>query len=159
MSAVFETPQDAIQSNPEKLLHFLKFIEKDANESHELAQLGAHTQLAKAISDYITNPMVGLVNTYNSVHKNLIDTLFDVVKHFLALNKEYINRIYTSSKSTPLKYYIILKEDTSENREVFFEFLDNYELLGIDSRIPIDFSFLPNEASEIMSENNLLLLD
>lgn len=159
MSSVSQ-PQIPTTDNSTQVMHFLKYIEKDANNSHELASMGVHTKLAKTIADFLANPLNGMVNTFLSARKNLVNLLDGIiVKNFLIVNKKIILKAYHAKQDYALSYYIILNEDTTENREVFFDFLDSYQSLDIERQVPIYFSFLPKEGITCDGLENELTLE
>jgi hypothetical protein len=155
MNTTFQNP--AVRDNSNQVLQFLKFIEKDASYSHDLANMGINTQLAQSISNYFSNPLNALGENYLSVSENLKRILEVIVKQFLKSNKEIVAKAYSAPGSF-LEYYIILKNDTSKNRQVFFNFLRQYELLGIDDSLPIHFSFLPKKAVSVMDTAKEIVL-
>ena len=147
MNTVFEnTP--LVKDNSAQVMQFLKYIEKDANHSHELAGIGIHTQLAQSISGFLTDPLMALGQTYTGVAQNLRSILKVVVEQFLKTNREYIEKAYYTNTGF-LEYYLILKKDTTKNRDVFFDFLRQYETLDIEESLPIRFMFLPKTAKAL----------
>jgi hypothetical protein len=158
MSQTFQT--QPVKDNSDNVIKFLKLLEEDAKNGHEMAELGIHTKLAKNISDFFHDPLNGLVNSFDATHKGLVGFLDAVIViPFLKSNKDIILNAYRAKKDYPLSYYIILKEDTTQNREKFFQFLDNYGFLDIDRYIPITFSFLPVEAAGLPELNEPIVLD
>lgn len=158
MSAVFNTPPMQASDSTHGVKRLLKFLEVDARHSHDLIDSGALTQLAKTINDYITNPLESMVGSFKDMHLRLIGFFKDIVDKFLSVQKEHIIKAYHIDSTECLKYYIILKDDSLETRENFFEFLDHYESLGIDHKLPIQFLFLPKQAIETLESAKEVVL-
>jgi hypothetical protein len=122
---------------------FLSFMKHEVDTSHDLYNNGISTELAATIEKAIENPLKGLIDAYNSVHSQVKSTINNYTLEYFKIHKELIERAFKVDSTDTLTYYIVLKEDTSDNRDIFLSFLSGYELLGIEAQLPIIIRFLP----------------
>lgn len=67
-----------------------------------------------------------------------------IVQEYLRSKSSHIETAFRTKTSTNgLHYCIVLKNDTMENRAEIFDFYDQYDLLDISARYPVDFQFVP----------------
>lgn len=148
MSTILNNPQSPTKDSSAQVMQFLKMIEQDASHSHEMASAGAYTQLAQFISVMVSDPLQAYGETFISSSENLKKVLKFFVEQFFKANNNLLDTVFYSKKGF-LEYYIILKKDTTKNRNVFFEFLRQYDALDISHMLPIHFSFLPGIAKTL----------
>jgi hypothetical protein len=148
MSTVLNSPKSPLRDSSAQVMQFLKILEQDASHSHEMASVGAYTQLAQYISVMVTNPMQGFGQNLMSSSESLKNVLKFIVEQFLKTNGDLLDSAYYS-KNGFLEYYLILKKDNTKNRNTFFEFLRQYDVLDFSHMIPINFSFLPTAAKTL----------
>lgn len=142
----------------EKVKGFLSYLKEDVDNANTLVELGAYTKLAKDVETFITNPLESMIQTYIGLTLSIQKMLSSFVRSFLQSNKGLIDKVYETSVQNSLMYYVVLKEDTMENRAVFFKFLDAYEGLEIDQNISIRFQFVPQRVlDKITLENEIAL--
>lgn len=148
MSTVLNNPHLPAKDSSAQVMQFLKIIEQDASHSQEMASAGAYTQLAQYISVMVSNPLQAYGQTLLSSSENIKNVLKFIVEQFFKTNNTLVDTVFYS-KNGFLEYYIILKKDNTKNRNVFFEFLRQYDALDISHMLPINFSFLPSIAKTL----------
>ncbi|MDN3582730.1 hypothetical protein [Mucilaginibacter flavus] len=158
MSTVLNNPQSPAKDNSAQIMQFLKIIEQDANHSHEMASVGAYTQLAQYIDVMVSNPLQGYGQTLISSSDNLKNVLKFIVESFFKTNSIILDSVF-HSKNGFLEYYVILKKDNTKNRNSIFEFLRQYDALDISNMLPIHFSFLPEAAKTLQDIGEKLELN
>ena len=92
--------------------------------------------------------MQGFGQNLMSSSESLKNVLKFIVEQFLKTNGDLLDSAYYS-KNGFLEYYLILKKDNTKNRNTFFEFLRQYDVLDFSHMIPINFSFLPTAAKTL----------
>lgn len=124
----------------------LKGIEGDAKLGQVILELGGKTKLAQAIEQFAVNPLQFTINNLKNTHKQLLIMVDAYIMGYFTSKASLIENLYKYETSTGINYFLILNEDNTENREVFFDLLDHYETLHIINVLPINISFLPKEA-------------
>lgn len=126
-------------------------LKRDAHISKELLQLGTKTGLSQLIESIAADPFSFNIEQLKRNHSELVRYVDLYVLAYLTTQKSLINKLYKYLTATGINYFIILTEDTTENREVFFQLLDHYETLRINAVLPINLSFLPTEVINKMT--------
>lgn len=122
---------------------FLSFLEREVSTSRMALNSGVHTNLTADLEKYFTNPLEALIESSASVDKNIQKMVVTIFDSFLKSQKEVISCAYKHIDKNILHYFLVLNKDNFENRDIFFQFLDQYESLGIDHKLPAHFQFLP----------------
>ncbi|GAA4338524.1 hypothetical protein GCM10023149_48540 [Mucilaginibacter gynuensis] len=130
----------------------LNEVEGNAALSQALLPLGTKTALAQMIERLAKDPFTYRIETLKRDHEELVGMVNGYVISYLEAKKDLLIAVYKYNTPTGLNYFLILKDDNFENREVFFEFLDQYEALQIDNVLPVNITFLPLEAEGAVNE-------
>ena len=124
----------------------LESILDDVNVSGDLLPLGIMTPLSEQLQTALENPLQSVVNSANQIDLQIKQMLNNSVVIFLKSKTDKIVRVAKSETAFGDLYYsIVLKEDSIDNREEMFDFLEKYDLLNISTRYPILFQFTPIE--------------
>ncbi|GGH03650.1 hypothetical protein [Mucilaginibacter phyllosphaerae] len=134
-------------TNTDGFVHFvLDQIKSTAEHSKELLSSGAKTGLAQLIEQLAIDPLTFNIDALKRYHAELLKYVDIYVVAYMRTKQTFINKLYKYSTTTGINYFMVLNEDNTENREVFFQLLDHYENLKINAVLPINVSFLPKEA-------------
>jgi hypothetical protein len=124
----------------------LEEMKNDVEKSDALLDIGEMTDLSKKIESSLKNPLQNLLEVVKDVDGKVINLIGKIVKGFLHSKKKLIHSVYQYESSIgELYYFIVLVEDSAENRDSIFEVLDRYETTGILSSYPVYFQFNPIE--------------
>jgi len=129
----------------------LNQLKGDAQISQDLLALGTKTGLAQLIEQVVVDPFSFNIDALKRHHTELVKYVGFYVMAYLRAKFEYIHKLYKHETVTGINYFIILNEDNTQNREIFFQLLDHYEALKINAILPINLSFIPQEVIEKMT--------
>ncbi|MDB5154668.1 MAG: hypothetical protein JWR54_3419 [Mucilaginibacter sp.] len=132
-------------------------IKSSAQESQNLLSLGAKDGLAQLVQQLVVDPFSFNINALKHNHAELLKFVDIYVLAYLKAQHNYIHKLYKHQTVTGINYFIILSEDTTENRELFFQLLDHYETLKINAILPLNLSFLPIEVADRMTLGEIAL--
>jgi hypothetical protein len=135
-----------------KVSKFLTSLKEDVDNSHHLHSVGINTGLSSTIEGMITNPFSGMLAIHNTSLSNLKTIAGQVTNFFFSAKKDIIKKVFVEDSKNKLVYFLVLNEDNSANREIFFDFLSSYEDLGIQESVPVVIKFLPER---VMAESGL----
>lgn len=131
-----------------KLIRFLSMTKTNVDNSHEMHKIGVDTEFASSIENFVANPLKGIIDNLSNVHSDVKALIDSYAKEYFKAHKELIVKAFTVETNFNLQYYIVLKRDTRQNRDKFFDFLYAYEILGIKEKLPIVINFLPKRVME-----------
>lgn len=117
---------------------------------------GVYTTLAQYIKTSLQSPLSLSIEMLKRSNEQLMHFMQAVVRDFLK-STTLVQAAFIGDTQKGLMYYVVLKDDTTEHREKFFDFLDEYEYLGIDSLLPIHFQFLPEQANDHFKEEQKIV--
>lgn len=125
----------------------LQQIEGDAQLGQEMLKLGTKTKFAQIVELIAVNPFQFTIESIKRNHQELLKLVDGYMTGFFKAKIDVIEKIFKYQTVTGINYFLILNEDSTENREIFFDLLDHYETLNINNILPINISFLPKEAA------------
>jgi hypothetical protein len=123
--------------------NFLGSIHQKLGESKSLHDLGVNDELASYVHDFFSDPLKGLIESNNASLNGLKKMVQNLITRFLGSQKDKINKAFHVEADAQLVYYICIKDDKTENREPYFEFIEFYEELGLKNRLPLYIKFVP----------------
>jgi len=141
--------KDDISKRVEDILTILRC---EVDHTSDLHSIGVNTKLSATLYGLITNPIRGLVDTHRSSYHNLKKLVSQLTIAFFYTKSDLILKAFQQEQQNQLIYFIVLKNDTPDNRDVFFEFLYLYDELGIQDNLPVMIKFLPER---VMDKANL----
>ncbi len=143
------------QSIDEKLHAFFYLLQEDLDkfkaeveQSYELfRKIGKKTELTLLIEENIKNPSKGFFANANEVNQVAFAIVnAQVIMHFKS-NNEIISKGLRLVKRVDgsLRYYIVLKKDSQENRRKIYSFFDKYAVSELSNKFPVFIEFIPKE--------------
>jgi len=147
------------EANLDRIKNFLSIMDKDIQTGHLALDCGTHTSLTESIAAYYKNPIMSMIETGRGLDDLVKSMVVDVFDKFMHLNKALIGRVYKLIDKASLHYFVVLTHDSFETRDAFFQFLDQYESLGIDHKLPVHVQFLTPTAVDKMKGVQELLLN
>lgn len=143
------------QSIDEKLHAFFYLLQEDLDKfkaevenSYELfRKIGKKTELTKLIEENIKNPSKGFFANANEVNQVAFAIVnAQVIMHFKS-NNEIISKGLRIVKRIDgaLRYYVVLKKDSQENRRKIYSFFDKYAVSELSNKFPVYIEFIPKE--------------
>lgn len=137
----------------EMLKMFQRFLGQKSSEAEmgqNMLALGSKTELVQRFEDLMINPMNALLKSKNEIDKSMINAVDSFMRYYIAKTKE--KKVIGSAfrrieRLNSLYYGIILVDDSFENREDVFSFLDFYNSLDFAQAVPVVFQFIPQELS------------
>jgi hypothetical protein len=124
-----------------------KFID-EVKKSYALHKIGEKTELVENIEEIIGQTRIdNLYNFSKGIDNQILYIIDDVVVKFFKINKDIINSVYKIKVQNKLNQYylIVLKEDSIENRDKIFSFLDSYDTTEISVKYPVILKFTDEE--------------
>lgn len=126
-----------LQSNLEEL-------KDEVDMSYELLKVGEKTELLKKLEEKINNPIEDLLQFSNTIDAQVRQILHKIIQGLFKKNSDIIDKVYkTRSSINDLHYSIVLREDTMENRNVLFDFLNKFDFDNLNQKHNIYFQFIP----------------
>ncbi|HLW39316.1 MAG TPA: hypothetical protein VKX31_02920 [Brumimicrobium sp.] len=126
-----------LQSNLEEL-------KDEVDMSYELLKVGEKTELLKKLEEKINNPIEDLLQFSNTIDAQVRQILHKIIQGLFKKNSNIIDKVYkTRSSINDLHYSIVLREDTMENRNVLFDFLNKFDFDNLNQKHNIYFQFIP----------------
>jgi len=126
-----------LQSNLEEL-------KDEVDMSYELLKVGEKTELLKKLEEKINNPIEDLLQFSNTIDAQVRQILHKIIQGLFKKNSNIIDKVHkTRSSINDLHYSIVLREDTMENRNVLFDFLNKFDFDNLNQKHNIYFQFIP----------------
>ncbi|WP_348620205.1 hypothetical protein [Pedobacter lusitanus] len=102
------------------VMDVLARLSHEVQHSAEMHHVGVNTKLAASIEGFFTNPLLGMLDNHRSSKRNVKQIVGDLTNWFLLSKKDLIIKAFLVEQENQLIYYVVLKNDTIDNREVFF---------------------------------------
>lgn len=120
-----------------------KFID-EVKKSYALHQVGEKTPLVENIEEVIGQTRIESLYSFSrEIDRQILYIIDDVVVKFFKIHKDIIASAYKLKVQNKLNQYylIVLKEDSVENRNTIFSFLDSFDITDIFAKYPVLFKF------------------
>lgn len=126
-----------------ELNNFLNEVQK----SYALYKVGEKTDIVKEIEKIIDDPLDNLIEISDDIDNKIVFFIDAIVNKYFNQNKKFINKAFklNTLNKNQLFYIIVLKKDTTDNRQKLFDFLDDYELTRFANKYKIDFKFIDED--------------
>jgi methyltransferase-like protein len=146
---------DIRSENVDEFVNFaLQQVEFQAHDGQELLKLGAQNRLAQIFASMVNTPLDFYIDNIKRTHKELIKLVDAYTISYFKAKNDLINKAFRFYTAAGINYFIILNSDTTDNRGVFFDFLEHYETLNINDNLPLNISFLPQGAEDKLDASN-----
>lgn len=124
-------------------------LKNEVDKSYALLEIGEKTSLAQKLEKSFENPIKDIFNFSNRIDNKVNFILDKVVRGFFKHNKLNIEKVYKTRKGlNDLHYSIVLKKDSTKERDLFFNFINQLNLTDIHQTDNIFFQFIPQELIE-----------
>jgi hypothetical protein len=143
----------------QRVQSILKRMRNEVDHTRQLHSQGINNFLASSLEDLYTNPLSAFLDMHNSSLFNIKKMVSQLTIGFLTTQKANIIKAFQVDQKNKLVYYVVLKEDKSEIREEFFEFLSVLDEFGIMENIPVMIKFLPERVMDKANLKNELKLN
>ena len=121
-------------------------LKNEVDKSYALLEIGEKTSLTKKLEQSFENPIKDIFNFSNRIDNKVNFILDKVIRGFFKHNKINIEKVYKTRKGlNDLHYSIILKKDSTKERDLFFNFINQLNLTDIHQTDNIFFQFIPQE--------------
>lgn len=121
----------------------LSSIHERFGDSKALHELGVNDKIASDIQNFFTDPLSALIQSNTASLGALRKLAQRLFLNFLGTQSDSIIKAFNVDVESGLSYYICIKDDSSDNREPFFEFMDIYDELGLRTLLPLQVKFVP----------------
>lgn len=142
----------------EMLTEYFDEKKKEAHLGKHMLAMGAKTEFASDVETMIKDPLRKFSEMRDGVDgmaKSFIDF---VVKTLITKNQDVVESAFrTNTNFDDLHYSIILKDDSQENRNRFYSFLNGYENTGYSNQFPIYLQFLPKELAKTLPQKESII--
>ncbi len=136
---------DNKKSQVTHLLYALQFALEDfqtvVHNTTELYKVDVKTPLTKNIEEHIDNPLGSLYSMSNNIDSQCISLIDKIATKYFSSNKNIISSVYRTNNKGHLHYAIVLKKETSENRNAVFNFFDLSTINEALQKYPVYFQF------------------
>ncbi|MEJ2905097.1 hypothetical protein WAE58_21810 [Pedobacter panaciterrae] len=143
----------------EKVQAILNNLRHEVEHTRQLHSAGINNSLSSSLEGFYTNPLTALLDMHCTSKNSLKKMVSQLTIGFLHTQKALIKKAFQVDQNNKVVYYIVLNEDNTVNRNVFFEFLSLYDELGISDNLPILIKFLPERVMEKANLKDELLLN
>lgn len=151
------------QSIDEKLHAFFYLLQEDLDKfkaevekSYELfRKIGKRTELTLLIEENIKNPSKGFFANANEINQVAFAIVNAQVIMHLKSNNDVISKGFRIVKRVDgsLRYYVVLKNDSQENRRKIYSFFDKYAVSELSNKFPVFIEFIPKELAGKINAN------
>jgi hypothetical protein len=116
----------------------------EADKSYDLLdKIGEKTQLTKAIENALDNPLVGILKANSTINLQVVEIFKMAFSQGISAHKDIVDSAYfQKSGGREIRFFIVLKEDTEENRDALFSILSNYDETALQDLNPVFFHFI-----------------
>jgi len=134
------------------LLFFMETHFKDKSEAASdsyslLSKIGKKDDLARYIEGMINNPVGNLIEVKSSIDDIMRTMAITFLDAKFIKQGELAHQIgLKSSTKTYISYVISLKDDTTENRRIFFSILSELEFSQLGETLTFDLKFVRPES-------------
>jgi hypothetical protein len=152
-------PNPGTEEQVKVILYLLQQVvshfKTDVDNSKELYNLGAKTQLATSIEESIKDPLKNMLSASKNFDNIIIDFIDKtIIKSFLKRRSDIVDSIHKlNQQEQHLHYMIVLKEDNESNRDSIFDFFDKYDYTEVSKKYPVYFQFVSKDFATEMSSN------
>ncbi len=136
------------ESVSQKVRKTLQELKNEAEHSRQLHCEGINTRLSASIEGLFTNPLTAMLDVHKTSRFNLKKMVSQLTIGFLHTKHHLLIKAFQVDQQSKLIYYIVLKEDNTSNRDVFFEFLSILDDIGISEGLPVLIKFLPERVMD-----------
>jgi len=136
---------DYSKKTDQYIADLLSYVDADISASKDCLKAGVDTKTSAYLRKFLTDPINAFLENHEKNKENILGSVYKIMELFLKKNKQLVSKAYYNPKNATT-YYISLKEDTHQNREFFFEFLEIFDELNISNSFEILISFIPQEA-------------
>lgn len=148
-NATINITNDSKISQLKALLYLLQTnleeFKDEVDASYELLKIGEKTELSKKLEKKIDNPIADLFQFSNKIDIQVSQILSKIIQGYFKKNNSIINQVFKTRESiTDLHYSIVLKNDTIDNRVIFFDFLNKLDIDNLNQKHNIYFQFIPS---------------
>ena len=129
-----------------ELLHTARSTE--ASDSRELLKVGEKTELIKTIENLLKSPLTELAKTKEWIDGIGAEILNEFVKVKLLELKDKAHVIFkVNTSNADLLYCVVLKEDSIQNRQLFFNIIDWAEESDLGKKYYLNVRFIRAESA------------
>jgi len=129
-----------------KLQVDLEEFKNEVDSSYALLEIGEKSELSKKLEKSLENPIKDMFKFSSKIDNQVTYILDKVVRVCFKNNKLILEKVFkTRDGINDLHYSIVLKEDNSKNRDIFFSFLNQLDLTDISQKDKIYFQFIPSQ--------------
>lgn len=161
------TNEPIFSKKEEDIILILKLLENrldemkdDVSFSKSMLPGGIKTNLVSDIEKTIENPISQLLSLREKVDGGLQSFSLGLVRAILKRDKELIKSVYRGeSFESETVYFIVLNEDTFENRNKILGGLDIYEAVITNSAYPVSFQFIPENITEDLTYTEKIIFE
>jgi hypothetical protein len=136
---------------------YFKDFANQIDSDKELLSSGAKTELISQIEMILKNPLQQLSTSSQKINESANKLINSAVKLFFLENKEIIEYACRTNTSINLHYSILLREDTTENRQQIFRFFHSYDLQEFSRQFPVYFQFITPELKAEIPSNEIII--
>lgn len=137
---------DQLKELVSRYTDFISDEKINAEIGGQMLNVGSKTALVQQLETFLVNPWKFAIAQKENADDNLFSMVDNFIRIFIAKSKE-INLIKSAfikiNRSSNIFYGIVLNEDSFENRERVFHFLNFYTTLDLSEKVPVYFQIIP----------------
>jgi len=129
-----------------KLQLDLEDFKNEVDSSYALLEIGEKSSLSKKLEKSMKNPIKDILDFSSKIDNKVSYILDKVIRVHFKNNKSILEKVFKTREGlNDLHYSIVLKEDNTKNRDIFFSFLNQLDLTDISQKDKIYFQFIPSQ--------------
>lgn len=148
--------KDDISKKVEALLQNLK---NEIDHTRQLHAVGINNSISSSLESFYINPLTAILDMHSTSRLSLKKMVSQLTIGFLHSQNKLITKAYQVEQDNKLIYHIVLKNDNSKTRDVFFNFLSLYDEIGISANLSVIIRFLPERVMEKANLKDELILN
>jgi hypothetical protein len=137
----------------------LEEFKDEVDASYALLDLSESTPLSEKLEKTLENPIRDIFQFSNKIDTQVNQILDKIVRANFKKNYALLEKVFkTRANENDLHYCLVLKEDNSANRAVFFDFLNAIDLANISENHIVYFQFVPSQLVDKIKFNEEIKL-
>ncbi len=136
----------------------LQELTNDVNDALSLQDVGAEHDFTKFLKESVSNPIKTVSSTNESINKSIDSLKFQLIETFGRKKRELLTQMAYSKDGNATHVFFVLKDDSLETRDRFYDLLEQYEVYSIAQTHPIIFHYIEEDAIGLVNDYNLVNL-
>jgi len=139
--------QKRLSKQNKELFEFLSHIQFNIANDKSMLEQNIESPTISKFRMFLKSPKEAILNTYAEVDEIVSDILSESIEDLIK-SKKTVSKAKFDKDGSSLNFYLILKKDSEENRDIFYDVA--YKLIdsGLSDKFHVNFSFVNQDLLE-----------